>query len=93
MGSATFWISFLDLSFPFRPPGEKFLGALIISGATDAEAVETARRLGLHPGGTAFATMVLGVEIPADMQNRLLASDEARNLARLIEWRAGGRPN
>ncbi len=70
---ALFWLSFCD---------DKSLGAAIVEGADLLEAIKTAHRLGINPGG-----QVLSVQIPPEQEegarryrNRLMQRPEIERI-------------
>jgi hypothetical protein len=70
------WLSFSD---PKLPPGQRFLGVVIVEGHGVASAAIRANELGINPGGGVQSIELKGDRIPAEeFRNRLLDGDELK---------------
>lgn len=71
------WLSFCD---PDKPRGSQFLGVVIVRGESMVEAVLTAHRLGINPGGSVMGAAFKGLgdwTVPEEFADRLLSREDA----------------
>ncbi len=76
-----FWLSFADGTLP---TGTQFLGVVIIRGTEFVEAVKSAHRLGINPGGEVKCTEI-EADIPPEYMDRLLSRESLAELEKLLK--------
>lgn len=73
-----FWLSFCDED---KPAGEHFLGVAILQAHDVIEAVSTAHRLKINPGGqVASWELPVDYELPEQFKERLLSKSDIETL-------------
>lgn len=77
-----FWLSFADGTLP---TGTQFLGVVIIRDSDFVEAVKSAHRRGINPGGEVKCTEITDIDIPPEYMNRLLSRESLAELEKLFE--------